>query len=52
MSELQELEKKQQHAGSVFVAASSAKEVSPWLQLTRWLGYLDGQGGLNLNSGF
>ena len=42
MSELQELENKQQHAGSVFVATSSAKEVSPWLQLTRWLAYLDG----------
>lgn len=42
MSELEELENKQQHAGKVFVATSSAKEISPWLQLTRWLGYLDG----------
>lgn len=42
ISELRELENKQQHASSVFVATLSAKEVSPWLQLTRWLGYLDG----------
>lgn len=39
MSELQELGNKQQHAGSLLVATSSAKEVSPRLQLTRWLGY-------------
>ena len=40
--ESQELENKQQHAGSVFVASSTANEVSPWLQLTRWVGHLDG----------
>lgn len=42
ISEVEELEKKQQHAGNVFVTTSSAKEISPWLQLTRWLSYLDG----------
>ena len=40
--ESQELEDKQQHAGSVFVATSSANEVSPWLQLTSWVGHLNG----------
>lgn len=42
ISEVEELEKKQQHAGNVFVGTSSAKEISPWLQPTRWLSYLDG----------
>jgi hypothetical protein len=42
ISEVEELEKKQQYASNVFVATSSAKEISPWLQLTKWLSYLDG----------
>ncbi|GAB7336608.1 hypothetical protein MBLNU13_g10306t2 [Cladosporium sp. NU13] len=42
LSELASLEKTQQLTGRTFVATSSSKEISPWLQLTRWLGYLDG----------
>lgn len=42
LSELASLEKTQQHADRMIVATSSVKEVSPWLQLTRWLSYLDG----------
>lgn len=42
LSKLTRLERGQKQAGSILVATSSSKEISPWLQLTRWLGYLDG----------
>ena len=42
LSELASLEKTHQLTGRIFVATSSCKEISPWLQLTRWLSYLDG----------
>lgn len=42
LSELASLEKTQQLTGRIFVATSSSKEISPWLQLTRWLSYHDG----------
>lgn len=42
LSELASLEKTQQLTGRIFVATSSYKEISPWLQLIRWLSYLDG----------
>ena len=42
LSELASLEKTQQLTGRILVATSSCKEISPWLQLTRWLSYLDG----------
>lgn len=40
LSELVDLENAQQLAGNILIVTSSDKEVSPWLQLTRWPGYL------------
>lgn len=41
-SELAALEEQKRRHGQVMHDSASAKEVSPWLQLTRWSGYLKG----------